>query len=145
NQYGGVFVFRFDEDHRLRSVARASSASIDAANRWRLENYQESRIEEDRVIPRRAASEELQTNLSAEFLGLAALSPEALTGRDLWGYVMHLRANGLDARQFETAFWARIARTMAVASTAVRGVPLPIGPARYAGAGGRPELGVLIG
>ncbi|MDY0067026.1 MAG: LPS export ABC transporter permease LptG [Steroidobacteraceae bacterium] len=145
NQYGGVFVFRFDEDHRLRSVARASSASIDAANRWRLENYQESRIEEDRVIPRRAASEELQTNLSAEFLGLAALSPEALTGRDLWGYVMHLRANGLDARQFETAFWARIARTMAVAIIVVLAVPFALGPMRSTGAGARTVLGVLIG
>ena len=54
NRYGGVYVFNFDPQHRLRSVGRASSASIDANNVWRLENYRESRFEEDRVVRARA-------------------------------------------------------------------------------------------
>ena len=32
NRYGGVYVFHFDPQHRLRSVGRATSASIDANN-----------------------------------------------------------------------------------------------------------------
>jgi lipopolysaccharide export system permease protein len=145
NQYGGVFVFHFDAQRRLRSVGRANSARIDADNRWRLDNYRESRFEEQRVVPRRAASSELQTNISQEFLGLAAVNPESLPLRDLWRYVRHLRANGLDARQHETAFWARIARTVAVAIIVVLAVPFAFGPMRSAGTGARTVVGVMIG
>ncbi|MGH8174943.1 MAG: LPS export ABC transporter permease LptG [Steroidobacter sp.] len=145
NRYGGVFVFNFDAQRRLRSVARADAASIEAGSRWRLENYRESRIEEERVIPRREATIELQTGLSSEFLGLAALNPESLPGRDLWNYVRHLRANGLDARQYETAFWGRIARTVAVAIIVVLAVPFAFGPMRATGTGARTVVGVMIG
>lgn len=76
NRYGGVYVFNFDAQRRLRSVGRANNASIDANNRWRLEDYRESRIESDRVVPRREAAAEMDTRLSPEFLGLAVLNPE---------------------------------------------------------------------
>jgi lipopolysaccharide export system permease protein len=146
NQYGGVFVFHFDAQHRLRSVARASSASIDAEDhRWRLENYRESRLEEDRVVVSKAPRLELQTNISSEFLGLAASTPDALSGRELWSYTQHLRANGLDARAYETAFWARIARTAAVAIIVVLAVPFAFGPMRSTGMGARTVIGVMIG
>jgi lipopolysaccharide export system permease protein len=145
NRYGGVFVFEFDAQRRLRSVAGADSASIEPGNRWRLENYRETRIAEDHVVTRREAAVELQTGLSSEFLGLAALNPETLPGRDLWSYVAHLRANDLDSRQYETAFWARIARTVAVAIIVVLAVPFAFGPMRSTGTGARTVVGVMIG
>ena len=145
NRYGGVFVFRFDAQRRLLSVARANTASIGAGNRWRLENYRETQISSDHVTPRRESAVEVQTGLSPEFLGLATLEPESLPGRDLWSYVEHLRANGLDARQYETAFWARIARTAAVAIIVVLAVPFAFGPMRSTGAGARTVVGVMIG
>ncbi|HEX2492434.1 MAG TPA: LPS export ABC transporter permease LptG [Steroidobacter sp.] len=144
NRYGGVFVFQFDPQQRLRSVARASNASIED-NRWRLEDYRETLIAADHVTPRWEPTIELRTGLSPEFLGLAALDPESLPGRDLWSYVRHLRANGLDARLYETAFWARIARTTAVAIIVVLAVPFAFGPMRSTGTGARTVVGVMIG
>ena len=145
NRYGGVFVFNFDAQRRLRSVARANNASIDADNRWRLEGFRETRIAEDGVTPKSAAVVDLQTGLSREFLGLATLNPDSLTARDLWSYVDHLRANGLDSREYETAFWARIARTAAVAVIVVLAVPFAFGPLRSTGTGARTVVGVMIG
>lgn len=145
NRYGGVLVFRFDAQQRLSSLAHASSASIDADNRWRLENYRETRIGENGVQPRRAPVVELETQLSPEFLGFAALDPEALPGRDLWTYIRHLRANDLDARDYETAFWARIARTAAVVIIVVLATPFAFGPMRSTGAGARTVVGIMIG
>jgi lipopolysaccharide export system permease protein len=145
NQYGGVFVFEFDEERRLRNVGRALSARIDANNRWQLEDYRHTRIERDRVTPGRTAAAELQTNLSPEFLGLATLDPEGLPGRDLWSYVQHLKANGLDARRYETTFWARISRTAAVAIIVMLAVPFAFGPMRSTGTGARTVIGVMIG
>lgn len=145
NRYGGVYVFNFDGQQRLRSVGQADSASIDADNRWRLGNYRESRLEENRVSASRQGSAELSTRLSPEFLGLAVLDPESLPGRGLYTYIQHLQANGLDSRAYETAFWARIARTAAVAVIVVLAVPFAFGPMRSTGTGARTVVGIMIG
>jgi lipopolysaccharide export system permease protein len=143
--YGGVYIFKFDEQRRLASVGRAESASIDGANRWLLSGYKESRIEDDRVIASQQTSAQLDTSLSSEFLGLAAMDPDMLTGRNLRSYIAHLRANNLDTRMYETGFWARIARTVAVSIIVVLAVPFAFGPMRSTGTGARTVVGILIG
>jgi len=145
NRYGGVYVLQFDAQRRLRSMGQADSASIDADNRWRLENYRESHIEEDRVVPSQQETAEIETRLSPEFLGLAVLEPDALSSRGLLSYVRHLRSNGLDSRVYETAFWARVARTAAVAVIVVLAVPFAFGPMRATGTGVRTVVGIMIG
>ena len=145
NRYGGVYVFNFDAQRRLRSVGHARDASIDENNRWRLENYVETQIEQERVVPSKALELEFQTRLSPEFLGLAVLDADSLSGRGLYSYVQHLKANGLDARSYEVAFWARIARTVAVAIIVVLAVPFAFGPMRSTGTGARTVVGIMIG
>lgn len=145
NRYGGVYVFNFDAQRRLRGVGHASNASIDENNRWQLENYVESRIGDERVETRREAETHLQTRLSAEFLGLAVLDPESLPGRGLYSYIQHLKQNGLDAHSYETAFWARIARTVAVVIIVMLAVPFAFGPMRSTGTGARTVVGIMIG
>jgi lipopolysaccharide export system permease protein len=145
NSFGGVYVFKFDAQRRLRSIGKANSASIEAGNRWRLSDYRESLIESDRIVPQRQASAELATNLSAEFLGLASVRPDSMPFRGLYNYVQHLKRNGLDARTPETALWARVARTVAVAIIVVLAVPFAFGPMRSTGTGARTVVGIMIG
>ncbi len=145
NRYGGVYVFEFDERRRLTSMGRASSASIGADSKWRLENFQQTVIEQGRVVPSQATLAELDTTLSPEFLGLAVFDPDSLPVRGLYGYIRHLNANGLEARAYETAFWARIARTVAVAIIVVLAVPFAFGPMRSTGTGARTVVGIMIG
>jgi lipopolysaccharide export system permease protein len=144
NNYSGVYVFKFDAQRRLSSVGQASSASIDTDNRWRLSDYRESRLEGAAVVPSRSPVAQLPTRLSPEFLGLAVVEPRSLPSRGLYGYIQHLKQNGLDARTYETTFWARIARTAAVAIIVVIAVPLAFGPLR-SGMGARTVVGILIG
>ncbi|MFL6549079.1 MAG: LPS export ABC transporter permease LptG [Povalibacter sp.] len=145
NSYGGVYVFQFNPQKRLVSVARANSASIDEQNRWKLSDYRRSAFNEDHVVAEREASTSLETNLSAEFLGLASIDPDLMTLRGLISYAEHLRRNGLDARSVETAMWARIARTVAVAIIVVLAVPFAFGPMRSTGTGARTVVGIMIG
>jgi lipopolysaccharide export system permease protein len=145
NRYGGIYVFRFDAQRRLLSVGHANSASIDGDNRWRLENFRETHIEENRTRPERHATAMLETNLSPDFLGLAAVEPDALPSRALYDYIRHLKNNGLDASTYETAFWARIARAVAVVIIVVLAVPFAFGPMRSTSTGARTVVGILIG
>lgn len=145
NSYGGVYVFKFDGQRRLLSVGKASAASIDAHNRWRLFDYQESRMVEDHIQASHVDSAELATRLSPEFLGLAITDPDSLPSRALYSYVQHLQRNGLDARKYETAFWARIARTVAIAIIVILAVPFAFGPMRSTGTGARTVVGIMLG
>lgn len=145
NRYGGVYVFKFDAQRRLLSVGRAQSANIDENNRWKLENYVESRLDPERVVASKQAATDLQTRLSPEFLGLAVLDADSLPGRGLYSYIQHLQENGLDSRTYEVAFWARIARTVAVAIIVVLAVPFAFGPMRSTGTGARTVVGIMIG
>lgn len=145
NIYGGVYVFKFDGQHRLRSLGKASSASIDAQNLWQLSDYRESRLEGDRIVPSHQPTAELATRLSPEFLGLAVVDPGSLPGRGLYSYIRHLKQNGLDARQYETSLWARIARTVAVAIIVILAVPFAFGPMRATGTGTRTVVGIMLG
>jgi lipopolysaccharide export system permease protein len=143
--FGGVYIFKFDAQRRLASMGRADSASIQSDQQWSLSNYRETKIGEDRVTPSRQSRAQLDTTLSAEFLGLATMDPDAMTGRDLWSYIAHLRSNNLESRDYETGFWARIARTVAVAIIVVLAVPFAFGPMRSTGTGARTVVGILIG
>jgi lipopolysaccharide export system permease protein len=145
NSYGGVYVFHFTPQKRLASVGHANNASIDARNRWELTGYRESRFQDERVVPSREPSTSLETNLSSEFLGLASVKPEVMPVTGLISYAQHLKRNGLDARTVETALWARIARTLAVAIIVVLAVPFAFGPMRSTGTGARTVVGIMIG
>jgi lipopolysaccharide export system permease protein len=148
NQFGGVYVFRFNQDRSLESAARAASAEA-AAKHWILHGYVETRHEArddgDYFFVNRASTHELSTSLSADFLGLGAKAPETLPGRVLFDMIRHLNANGLDASMFEIALWSRIARTVAIVFFVVLAVPFALGSTRSGSANVRIVIGVLVG
>jgi len=145
HNYGSVYVFQFNPQRRLVSVGRANSATIDAQNRWLLSDFRQSHFDEDRVVTTHEETTTLKTNVSAEFLGLAAANPDSMPVRGLFSYARHLRRNGLDARSVETVLWARIARTVAVSIIVVLAVPFAFGPMRSTGTGARTVVGIMIG
>jgi len=145
NTFGGVYVFKFSPQRQLLSIGRADTAKVENDNTWQLSNYRESKIEADRVVPTTQAAVSLATRLSPEFLGLATIEPDALSVSGLLTYIEHMRANSLDAWAFRTAFWVRIARTVAVAIIVVLAVPFAFGPMRSTGTGARTVVGIIMG
>jgi lipopolysaccharide export system permease protein len=144
-RFGGVQVFGFDGERRLQYVGRAESASVDSDNRWQLEGYAETGFTDHGTETSRAASREIRTRLSADFLGLAVVEPETMRLRDLRSYITHLQRNDLDSRSFEVALWARIARIAAMLLVVILALPFALGPLRSSGQGARSVAGILIG
>lgn len=145
NLFGGVFVYELDAERRLRLVARAETASQDAAGRWILSNYAQTSFEPDHIEARGRDREEAGAQFNGDFLGLAITEPRSLPLPDLFAYVRHLKANDLDSRAWEIAFWSRISRLIAAIVVCVFAVPFALGPLRSAGAGSRTVLGIMAG
>ena len=145
NLFGGVYIYELDASGHLQRMAHARTARLEAGQRWRLSEYAETRIADDRVDADRADLAVLETGVSPDFLGLAAEEPAMLTAGALHRSILHLRRNQLDTGAYETAFWSRLARTVASLLMCVLAVPFAFGPLRTAGYGARTVVGVLIG
>lgn len=143
--YGGVRVMRFDEAHRLISVARASAAELDQLQRWTLREVRETRFDDAKLVARSEATVQMQTRLSAEFLGAANVNPDVMTGRALLRYVQYLDTNHLESTVYQTAFWTRVARTFTLMVIVALAVPFVFGPMRSTGMGARMVVGILVG
>ncbi len=144
-QFGGMMIYEIGADGRLLAMGRAASARSDERGTWALEQYVETRFAADRVDSSRAARRALQSNVTAEFLGIAAAVPAQMPTAALWKMVEHLQANGLETREAAFALWSRIARTFATIFAVLLAVPFVFGSLRASGAGVKIALGLMLG
>ncbi len=144
-EFGSLYVFRFDDDGNLSSIARAESAGISEDDRWRLENLRETAFRNDgvQVTSEIVTTENFEVN--AEMLGSAMAKSSSLSARGLLSYIDYLKRNNLDARDYETELWYRMSRTTAVMIMPMLALAFVFGSLRSGGAGGRLVIGVVIG
>jgi lipopolysaccharide export system permease protein len=136
-EFGTIYVFRFNEDNKLASIALAENSGIDEDDNWVLENFRETRFRDDgvQVVESSMAVESFEVN--AELLGSSIAKPLSLSARGLVLYIDYLKRNNLDASQYESELWYRASRTVSLAFV--------FGSLRSGGAGGRLVIGVVIG
>ena len=144
-EFGGVYLFRFNPDHSLRSIARAENSGIDDNDQWILENFRETRFQDDgvQVVSSSLAVESF--DLDSSLLGVTLVKPVSLSARGLISYIDYLHKNELTATRYETELWSRVATTVTVAVMPVLALAFVFGSLRSAGAGSRLMIGVMIG
>lgn len=145
SRFGGMMIYEINDDGRLVAIGRAVSARGNAQGGWALEQYSETRFVGDRTQSSRSPRHALSSGVSAEFLGVAAASPDQLPTAALWKMLRHLESNGLDSREALFAFWSRISRTTATLFAVLLAVPFVFGSLRSSGAGVRVALGLVLG
>lgn len=144
-EFGGVYLFRFADDHSLQSIARAENSGIDDSDRWVLENVRETRFRDGSVEAVETMVSVEDFDLSSEMLGVTLVKPVSLSARGLLGYIRYLKRNDLTAERYETELWSRVARTATVLVMPVLALAFVFGTFRSAGHGARLIVGVLIG
>jgi lipopolysaccharide export system permease protein len=144
-EFGTVYLYRFDRENRLESIALADNSGLNDDDTWRLENLRETRFFDDRVQVAEVDLTTEQFEVNAELLGSGLAKPLSLSLRGLLSYIDYLDRNDLDASQYETEFWYRISRTVTVMLMPVLALAFVFGSLRSGGAGGRLMIGVGIG
>ncbi|HEX4388042.1 MAG TPA: LPS export ABC transporter permease LptG [Steroidobacteraceae bacterium] len=145
SQFGGMQIFELSPQHRLLALGHARSASVWSKGKWLLGDYRESRFKGDTVTKSDPGQRILESNVTANFLGLAVQNPEELTNRALWRLISYYRTNSLSDREYVFAFWSRIARTVGIAFGVLLAIPFVLGSLRSAGAGTRMLMGLVLG
>lgn len=142
---GGVRIYRFDDAGLIRSIGVAAMADVSADQRWRLEDYKESRFVEGGVTTRKQRLETQESSLNSDLLRLSVVDPEQLSGLGLANYVRYLKSNGLDSDRYESALWSRFAASVSVFVMCLLALPFVFGSLRSSGAGTRILVGVIFG
>lgn len=144
-EFGRIYLFRFNDDNSLRSIARAENSGIDDSDKWILENFRETRFQDDgvQVVESSVAVESF--DVSGDLLGITLVKPVSLSARGLLTYIRYLKKNNLSAGQYESELWSRISTTLTIVIMPVLALSFVFGSLRSAGAGGRLMIGVVIG
>lgn len=144
-EFGSIYIYRFDENDQLISIARAENSGIDENDNWILERFRETRFRDDGVQVTESSREVESFEINAELLGNALAKPLSLSARGLLGYIDYLERNQLDSTPYVTEIWYRAARTFSVLIMPILSLAFVFGSLRTGGAGSRLMIGVGIG
>ncbi|WP_460454958.1 LPS export ABC transporter permease LptG [Arenimonas aestuarii] len=140
----GVRLYEFDDDGRLLSLAEARSAEH-RDGEWRLKEVRRSRFGERSVEVETHASEVWTTALGDEVVSSAVARPRYLSSAELQRNITYLERNGLDAKAFENAYWARWFYPVNVVVLCLSALPFAFGSLRSGGFGKRLFIAIVIG
>ena len=144
-EFGGVYLFRFNDEDILESVARAENAGIADDDQWVLENFRETQFGQNGVQTNSSTLTTESLEVGSDVLGITLVKPVSLSARGLVSYVRYLRSNDLSSIRYEMELWSRVASTITVTLMPVLALAFVFGSLRSAGAGSRLMIGVMIG
>jgi len=142
---GGFALFELGEDRTVAAVASAAGARALPDGGWELDELHGSRLGNALVTPWQAATHRLDLAAGADFFSVVAGEPDEMSLMALARAIRHLEANGLDVRRQRFAFWAGIARLVALPFAMLLAVPLVAGWLRGAENAARATVGLLLG
>lgn len=108
-----IRINEFDTEGRLLSVTTAAKAQLVNDGAWQLQAV-ERRVfhlkanEASRIEVLNLPQWEWKTDMTAEMIGAALLSPDRMKTIDLFQYMRHLAANGQNAQRYEIEFWRKV-------------------------------------
>ena len=86
-EFGGIYLFRFNDDNSLQSIAHADNSEIDETDRWVLENLRETSFRDDGVQVNNSPRAVESFDVSSEWLGITLVKPISLSARGLLSYI----------------------------------------------------------
>ena len=146
----GLAVHEFDGTRLARAV-RAASASL-GDDGWVLDDASVTVLDADaaRVVRHpsirwSALAPGAPALVDPGVLSSLSSSPDELSMRALAGQVAYLRANALESRAVELAFWTKLANPLSTLVMLMLSLPFAFGSRRGGGAGQKIFLGIMLG
>jgi len=139
-----VRLYEFDDQGRLLSLAEATKAEH-RRGEWRLHDVRRTRFGERSVEVETHETEAWRTALGDEVVSSAVARPRYLSSAELRRNIGYLERNGLDAKSFVNAYWARWFYPLNVVVLCLAALPFAFGSLRSGGFGKRLFVAIVIG
>lgn len=140
----GVLVYRFGPGRELQQVLHAERASY-VSGRWLLEDGSLSVFAEDGAEREQFFQRSWDTELTPELLNILVLQPGDLSISGIWRYARYLQAQGVNAGEYELAFWQKLLQPLAILALVLVAISFVFGPLRQVTMGFRVFTGVMVG
>ena len=140
----GVSIYRFDDDRNLLQSTYANRANY-SDGRWSLEDVRQVQFADDKATSSSASQKEWDSGLSPELLNILVLDPDDLSISGLWRYASYLKQQGLNAGDYELAFWNKILQPLTIMGMVFVAISFIFGPLRDVTMGYRIFVGVMVG
>lgn len=123
NRLEDIFIYEFDDRHRLRASMHAEGA-VYAGGAWTIEGARVSRLGEDKVDTRMIDRMTRDTLLNPEIINVVAVKPRYLTLPGLIGYIDYLSENAQNTLLYEQALWSKLVAPFSILALILLAVPL---------------------
>ena len=140
----GVSRYRFDDDMNLLESSFAKRA-LYQKGQWLLENVRTSRFDGEKFITQESLIQPWETSLTTTLLKVVVVEPDALSISGLLTYTRYLDEQGLDAGEYDLAFWKKALQPLSILSLVLVGISFVFGPLRSVSMGLRIFSGVITG
>lgn len=145
NTLRGIEIYGFDADGRLGSIRAAEQADWRGNQTWSLQQVMETHFDADGIRAERSASQDWQSVLTPDILGVLLIAPEKMSARTLWRYIAHLKENNQNATRYELALWSKFISPFVIPIMMLIAMPFAIRRPRAGGTSSMIFFGILAG
>lgn len=143
---GGVLVYRFDDQRRLKETIVGQRASFEPEqDSWLVTGVTRTKFYPDAVRVRQVDDWRWHTRYTPDLLDLIVLDPRQLSMSSLWKYANYRTSQGLEAAQYKLAFWSKALQPLSIISLVLVAISFVFGPLREVTMGYRVFAGVIVG
>jgi lipopolysaccharide export system permease protein len=143
NWMNELYIYEFDEEHRLRVATYADWGTYEDGN-WTLEGIRQSHIGKDGVIARDVVEADWRSRFKPELADVVTVRVASLSIPGLMRYIDYLQSNELDTTRYELALWNKLVHPITTAVMIFVALPLVLGRLGSVGIGPRIVVGVVI-
>ena len=145
NQLGGVRIFEFDAQYRLRQMTVAERAEYRGEGRWTLSQVVQTQFTPEGPRTARLAQREWRSAVNPEMLDALIVKPERMTLWALHKYTQHLAGNRQKTERYEIALWKKVLYPLAALVMMALALPFAYMSGRAGAVGLKVFLGIMLG
>jgi len=139
-----VYLYEFSKDKELTLVSKAKRGDL-KNDHWVLSDVNQTQFNGFETSVRNLDKADWDANFNAELLTAAVISPSMLPVWQLGEFIDYLHANGLNASEYQVAYWLKLATPFAAFVMLFLAVPFVIGSQRDGSNGKRVFIGAMLG
>lgn len=142
----GVSVYEFGAGQGaglVRSLYARRAIFLD--DYWLMEDVKEVGFGENEAEQQHFANRRWDTGLTPDLLNLIVLQPQDLATTGLWNYAKYLSEQGINAGEYELAFWNKLLQPLTIIALVMIAISFVFGPLRNVTMGQRVFAGVMVG